>query len=162
MRRFPAIVPILQTALLPAALLVAALLAVAGCEEEPTGSRTPSNNEISREWQGTYVGSGTYTDQAVSGALLEATITITDLGDNYVRVQLFLRPGQLGYHPLMRLEVPAQSLTTAGDQVTEDGITFFVGLRRANKVVNGAMWVRGQDNAVAWRIEIKDAVRSET
>lgn len=73
--------------------LLAALAVAAGCEDDGFYVREePTNNPISREWAGSYSGTGDVLSMVpLSGYSKkgdDVTVGITDLGDNEVRVRV--------------------------------------------------------------------------
>ena len=147
--------------LLPLLLLPALLLL--GCEQDDPFALPPiTNNELSSQWVGTYTGTAVLSfGGSDQGERLPATVRIYDLGDDYVRVKIFLTP-TFGASEQNRLELPVQSGTRCSGSINVVELWWYGNFTRSGDHLSGGVTVYpvgGSAAAPDWSITGIDANR---
>lgn len=144
-------------------LLVCGLVLLSGCEEEdPYGLPQITNNELSSQWVGRYEGRAVLTlGGAEQGAEYPAVVRIYDLGDNYIRVKVYLTPTFFASEQ-ERLDVPVASGVSCTARVNVEELWWFCNFNRAADRLAGSIAVYPVGGSAAnpdWVISGIDAVR---
>lgn len=144
-------------------LLLAAVVLLPGCEEDdPYGLPQITNNELSSQWVGAYEGTAVLTlGGASQGTSYPALVRIYDLGDNHIRVKVFLTPTFFASEQ-ERLDVPVSSGTSCRAQVNIAELWWSCNLNRAGDRLSGAVVVypvAGSQGEPDWSISGIDARR---
>jgi hypothetical protein len=122
-------------------VILTVLMFVGACTEDPQydGLFTPSNNEMSSQWRGTYNGTCTLTSPPlISNNARTIQLRIIDLGDESVRVRAYLVPD----FPLTeqgQIEGRVASLTRCIISRNIAEITYGCNLTKAGRRVTGSM-----------------------
>ena len=129
------------------------LLACPGCKDDDGVALPPvQNNELSSVWDGRYEGGATFYNEMGESTDVRLTLTLQDIGENYVRVQAGLFPRQIYYNPPMRHDAKCTSLSRAWLDETIEGTRYIANFKKVGGGITGTMSVVGTGNAVTWRI----------
>ena len=117
-----------------------------------------TDNRFSGPWNGVYEGTGFFSNPAlfIRDQSVDVTVQITDLGNNDLRVQLFLRPQTSAYSPVLRLEGPTTSVRHADLLNLHDLSYHHASLTRTDEgTVSGLMAVQGPDEQAYWSCSVR-------
>lgn len=142
-----------------AAVLLLAAFAGGACSPADWPTLTgDTDNRFSGPWDGVYEGTGFFSNPALSIRELSVNVTVqvTDLGDNAIRVQLFLRPPNNAYSPVLRLEGPMTSVQYADLLNLHELSHHHASLtRNGDGVISGLMEVQGTDEQAYWSCAVR-------
>lgn len=138
-------------------------LAVAGCS--PIAVPGPEgDNRFSGLWHGDYEGAGCFSSPAhvIQDRDVEVAVRVADIGDNHIRINLFITPQTVAYSPTLHVE----------GQLTRDNQAEFVMLdevtyQHASLVrteageISGTLWVTSLADGLFWKcvIEVDPAAK---
>jgi hypothetical protein len=120
------------------------LCALTGCEEDyphPTGTGLPQDTD-SAAMHGIYEGTGLFScpGSGVTAVPVTITVRVTDIGEDYVRISLAMRPDLATYIPHLSLEGLVRARTCQFHQY-DDQFKHWVNLLRSQDVLSGTVGV---------------------
>jgi len=123
------------------AIVTLAFLGACAEDTQYEGLFTPTNNEISSQWRGTYTGTGRLTHPPLIDAQLHTVeIRVTDMGDETVRIRAFLMP-DFPFSETSRLEGRVESLTRCRISRNVDDQWYTCTLAKAGRTITGSIAV---------------------
>jgi len=139
------------------ALLLLAAIAAAGCS--PIAVPGPEgDNSLSGPWHGDYAGAGCFTNPAfvIENLDVQVTVRITDIGDNHIRIALFVSPQNAAYSPVLHLEGPLTRPRQA-ELVMLDEVTYHHAslVRTDDGELSGTLWVTSLADGLYWKCTIE-------
>ncbi len=145
------------TRLKPGSLLLLAAVAAAGCSPiavpGPDGDHTYSG-----PWHGDYAGAGCFSNpaHAIADLDVQVTVRITDIGDNHIRIALFISPQTVAYSPTLRAEGLLTRLQQA-EIVALDEVTYHHAslVRDDDGGISGTLWVTSLSDGLFWKCNIE-------
>jgi hypothetical protein len=132
-------------------------LVVAACSPVAVPSPT-GDNRFSGPWHGDYEGAGCFSNPAFAIADQDVTVTVrvADLGDNHIRINLFITPHTEAYSPVLRVEGQLvrsnQAELVMLDEVTYQHASL---VRTADGEISGTLWVTSLADGLYWKCTIE-------